>query len=537
MTLQQTISLRVALTLTAVFFAFMLVFSLNRYYSFYAAYDHGLFTQLFWNSLHGHFFQSSLTAANSSGALYDNQIPQVSYYHLGQHFVPDFLLWLPIYALFPSGATLVFLQVTLISAAGLVLYALACHHLPPRMAVLITASYYGANAVIGPTFGDFYEQCQIPLFVFSLLLALEKRKWWLFWLFVALTLGVRDDAGIIVFGIGVYLLLSRRYPRIGLALCCLSVSYLILVTNAIMPLFSHDSSRIYLATRFKQYGIGDNPSTLSLVWGILTHPQALIMTLLNPLDKRLKYFSAQWLPLAYVPALSPPAWTIAGFPLLELMLQQSGLPVSISIRYALTVVPGLFYGTILWWSQHGDKFKPRFRRIWIGCIALSIFFSIVSSPNRVFYFVFPDSYRPLVYVSLPRQWAHVGHIRALMRLIPPQASLSATTYLIPHLATRREIVRMPGLTLQNDRKEIIDVDYALADLWQLQQYQLAFKGDRQQLQIFVASIDQVLAQGKYGILGIEDGVVLLKKQISTQPQMLTDWLKLRSKIQLIPTTK
>ena len=63
--------IRQALTLTAIFFIFMSVFSLHRYYSFYASYDHGLFDQVFWNNLHGHFFQSSLTSANSSSAIFN----------------------------------------------------------------------------------------------------------------------------------------------------------------------------------------------------------------------------------------------------------------------------------------------------------------------------------------------------------------------------------------------------------------------------------------------------------------------------------
>jgi hypothetical protein len=78
--------------------------------------------------------------------------------------------------------------------------------------------------------------------------------------------------------------------------------------------------------------------------------------------------------------------------------------LAISIRYALSVVPGLFYGTILWWSQHKERFNPRFRRFWIACIALSIFFSIVSSES-VFLLLFPESYRPWVHVSLSRQWS------------------------------------------------------------------------------------------------------------------------------------
>ncbi|MBV8885905.1 MAG: DUF2079 domain-containing protein, partial [Chroococcidiopsidaceae cyanobacterium CP_BM_RX_35] len=369
-----------------------------------------------------------------------------------------------------------------------------------------------------------------PLFVFSLLLSLEKRKWWLFWLFVALTLGIREDTGFIVFSIGIYLILSRRYPRLGIVLCLLSFSYITLVTNVIMPQFSNDNSRLYLTTHFRQYVTGSNPSTLQLLGGILTHPEKLLVNLFTPIDRRLKYLSGQFLSLAYIPAISFQAWTLVSFPLLELLLQEGQSALALSIRYALGVVPGVFYGTILWWSQHKERFKLRLRRFWIACIAISIFFSIVSSPNQAFYFLFPDSYRPWVYIPLNRQWEHVGNIRALMNFIPLQASVSATTHLIPQLSSRSEIIRFPALLLQRERGDIVEVDYALVDLWRMQHYQAAFKDERQKLKDYVPLIDQLIAQGKYGIVGVQDGVVLLQKGITSTPETNRDWLKLRSKI-------
>ena len=97
---KKTSGLPKALCLAAIFFILILVSSLHRYYSFYASYDQGLFNQLFWNSIHGHLFQGSLSSGQSSAVGFDGQVHTVSYYHLGQHFVPDFLLWLPIYKLF-----------------------------------------------------------------------------------------------------------------------------------------------------------------------------------------------------------------------------------------------------------------------------------------------------------------------------------------------------------------------------------------------------------------------------------------------------
>ncbi len=76
--------------------------------------------------------------------------------------------------------------------------------------------------------------------------------------------------------------------------------------------------------------------------------------------------------------------------------------------------------------------------------------------------------------------------------------------------------------LRNDRREEIEVEYVLADLWHLQRYQVAWKPARRRLQALVPLIDQLLAQKKYGILGVQDGVVLLQKATDSKPQAMID---------------
>ena len=219
------------LPIAGIFFFICLILVLNRYFSFYASFDQGIFNQVFWNNLHGRFFQSSLSSSLSTNVVHAAEIPKVYYHRLGQHFTPALLLWLPIYALFPNAASLAVLLVMLITAGGLMLYVLARQYLEPKLAVMIAGSYYAANAVIGPTLCNFHDVSQIPLFIFTLLLAMEKRWWWLFWLMAGLTLVVREDAGVALFGVGVYMVLSKRFPRAGLAVCTVSFGYMLLLTN------------------------------------------------------------------------------------------------------------------------------------------------------------------------------------------------------------------------------------------------------------------------------------------------------------------
>ena len=528
------------------FFVCTLSLTLHRHFSFYSSYDQGIFNQVFWNGTHGNFFQSTLSSQLSTNVVHSGEVPNVSYHRLGQHFTPALLLWLPIYYLFPYPATLTVLQATFVTAAGLVLYALARIYLESAIALLITLSFYGANAIFGPTLANFHDVSQIPLFIFSLLWAMEKRLWWLFVILAICVLAVREDSGITLFGIGVYMILSRRFPRIGLAVCSVSFLYITALTNLIMPIFSEDISKRFMLERFGQYADGDEASTLEIIVNMLTSPGLLLVELVTPVWDTLKYLLGQWLPLAFIPVVAPASWAIAIFPLLKLLLGKGQTVLSISIRYAMSVTPGLFYGAILWWAGQGfanfnkslsqckpRKLRPKFRSFWIFCICLSILFTITSNPSRTLSFLIPDSINPLVYVPAPKQWQHVTYIREVLAKIPDDASVSATTYIIPHLSGRREIIRLPGLEIRNDAGKIEQVDYIIADLWQMEQYQPAFGSDRDALAGASNLINQIVAANQYGIIDFADGVVLLQKEVKSDSNAVAAWNNYQAKIQPI----
>lgn len=519
--------------------------TLHRHFYFYSSYDQGIFNQVFWNNTHGNFFQSTLSSQLSTNVVHSGEVPYTAYHRLGQHFTPALLLWLPIYYLFPDPATLTVLQAVFVTAAGLVLYALARVYLEPAIAVLITISFYGANAVFGPTLANFHDISQIPLFVFSLLLAMEKRWWWLFGIMIVCILAVREDSGITLFGIGMYMILSRRFPRIGLGVCTLSFLYMLALTNLIMPIFSDDISKRFMLERFGQYADGESASTLEIIRNMITSPGLLLTELVTPFGDTFKYFLGQWLPLAFVPAVAPASWAIAGFPLLKLLLGKGQTVLVISIRYAMSVTPGLFYGAILWWAGQGfgnfgrslseckpRKLRPKFRRFWVFCICLSIFFTITSNPSRTLSFMIPDAIQPWVYVSPVKQWQHVPYIRRMLAQIPDDASVSASTYIIPHLSGRREIIRIPGIEIKNDRQEIIQVDYIVADLWQMEQYQPAFGEDRNWLITANNLVSSLTATNQYGIKDFANGVILLQQGIASNPQAIADWQAYQAQLDL-----
>ncbi|WP_231598047.1 DUF2079 domain-containing protein [Synechococcus sp. CBW1002] len=485
-----------------------------------ASYDQGIFLQVLHNGWRGHPFESTLSSQLSTNVVHGDELPAVGYHRLGQHFTPVLALWIPLVALLGPWA-LPLVQVSLVCGAGLLLHRLALLRLEPALAALITCSFYGANAVIGPTWGNFTDLCQLPLLFFLLLLGLERRCRWQILLAAAAMPLVREDTGVLLVGVGIWLAVRQRqrWP-LALALAAWGGGWVVLVTNVLMPLFSEDTSRRFMVENFGQYiGDRDQASSLQVLLLVLRQPLILLRELVSPPLDTLRYLLVQTLPLALVPLVSIDAWLLMGLPLLGLLLAQgTNNPLSINLRYTFLVVPGLFSGTVYWWQNHGGLFhRRRFRAVWIGAIGLSLLLTVVANPNRSLSFLIPDSIQPWVHQAPWEKWSHGQAARRALAVIPADASVAANTPLVPLLARREALVRFPYAQAYRDRQgREQPVEWIAVDLDWLQRYGAAFAGDRQQYRKAVKRVQQMLEKGTYGIRALDDGVVVLERGAPTR---------------------
>ena len=495
------------------FFLVGLLLQLWRLEVLQASLDQGIFLQVLSNGLRGHPFESTLSSQLSTNVIHAGELPALGYHRLGQHFTPILVLWIPLVGLLGAWA-LPLLQVGLMTAAGLVLYRLARQRLAAAPASWIALSFFGANAVLGPTWGNLTDLCQLPLAMFLLLLALEQRRPWLT-LAAALAVPlIREDTGVLLVGVGLWLAVRQpqRWPlAAGLALW--GGSWVLLATNALMPLFSDDNARRFMVENFGQYIPGqEQASSLEVLRRALSQPLVLLRELVSPPRQTLTYLLGQGLPLLFVPLISLDAWLLMGVPLLGLLLAQGdNNPLSINIRYTLLVVPGLFAGTILWWQRHSNLWQVRrLRRLWACGLALSLLFTIGGNPNRSLSWLIPDSVQPWVYSSPARQWQHGRRARILLASLPPQATVAASTPLIPPLAQRPVLVRFPEhIAYQDRRGQEWPVDWIVVDLDWMRRYAVAFPKERRALRASLKVLPEL--QSRYGVRAVDDGVVVLQR--------------------------
>jgi uncharacterized membrane protein len=514
---------RQALIAALIFAVVALLLQAWRSHVLLASYDQGIFQQVLWNSLRGHPFESTLSSQLSTNVIHSGEPAGVGYARLGQHFTPTLLIWAPLLGLI-GGAALPLVQVGLIVFAGLVLHRLALQLVPAKTANWIAYGFFGGNALIGPTLGNFTDLCQLPLAVFALMLGLQKRMGWLILSAAVLIPLIREDTGIMLIAIGLWLLLRepKRWP-IAIVLIIWGAGWMVLVTNALMPLFSDDNSKRFMVENFGQYldvDPSEGASSLSMVQQALSQPLIMFKELISPPGQTFLYLLGHGLPFLMVPLISLDAWILAGPSLLGLFLAQgSNDPLSITIRYTLLVVPGFSLGTLLWWSRRKQPIPGRRTRLaWGIAISLSLLLTVSSNPHRSLSWIVPDSINPLIFSSPIQQWEHGQDARQALSLIPKDATVSANTPLVPLIAQREVAVRYPESLHYLDRnRNKLAVDWIAVDLDWLERYSVAFRSDWSELRRIKQELPGQM--GDYRVQAIEDGVAVLKREGQRNPEL------------------
>jgi hypothetical protein len=105
------------------------------------------------------------------------------------------------------------------------------------------------------------------------------------------------------------------------------------------------------------------------------------------------------------------------------------------------------------------------------------------------------------------QLGHAANVIKILNLIPPDASFSTSGYIVSHLSGRRNIIGLEVMQIKDAEGKVVDVDYALLDLWQLQQNNLKVPVDRGRVRGGVRFTDEALSRGLYGIAEVLEGVV------------------------------
>ena len=253
---------------------------------------------------------------------------------------------------------------------------------------------------------------------------------------------------------------------------------------------------------------------------MIQKPYLLLKELASPPGNTFIFLLTLGLPLAFIPWFSIDSWMLICCPLFVALSSQGGNALSVSLRFVLYLVPGLFAGSIFWWQKNSKFFEDKyFRKFWKFCLILSFFFAIVGNPHRSLSAIIPDSVNPWVHIPIHQQWRRGIAGNSLMKLIPKNASVASETHLIPQLAARRILLRFPeNYKFKDLDGRVKTVDFIISQLRFNSDYAPAFKNHKKWVIRSIDNMRNLIESKEYGIHHCSKNGIIIAKQTITTPK-------------------
>ena len=433
-------------------------------YAFFAynGIDLAYFNQVFWNTVHGRFFQQSIHPGLS----------------IGEHAEFAILLLAPFYALFKDPRTLLALQAIALVVPAFVLWRLARQRLAGHGRELAIAPLLIAAAwLLNPAMQNMalFEFHLLPFAIAPLLMAMlayDQGRKVKFLLWAGLAMLVREDVALVVAMIGLLAWLERKPLWWRIAPAILGAGWFL----AAMGIITHFSTGGGYKYGIYYAWLGSSPA--EMVVNAVRDPLRLlghIMSFAN-LEMALGFL----MPLLFLPLLRSKRLVLLLAPLLQIILGAPGGGELITeTHYAALFMPALFLAAIegfgalppLFKKFHGALGRDEMRRLTFCVFILAVVYGSLTLG-------------PLPSVAMRAASDRDGYIRAgaasaIVSTIPADASVAAGYALLPALSSREHLTSLHYVFLgvtQFAEKEFVppEIDYTILDTDDLLAYRTQF---------------------------------------------------------------
>src|SRR3989344_5999037 len=156
---------------------------------------------------------------------------------LGDHWHPLLLLaGGALYKLWADPRMLLWLESAIAVASAIVIYVLAKKVLrQPVLALALAVMYLFSVSFQAMVLDDFHDDVLVTLPLVLLFLFLHTRNWLGYWMSVAWILLTKEEFGLLVAVIGIFVILKSRLIKLGLATSVIGILSFVLLLNLVMP--------------------------------------------------------------------------------------------------------------------------------------------------------------------------------------------------------------------------------------------------------------------------------------------------------------
>jgi uncharacterized membrane protein len=438
-------------------------------------FDVGNLTQAVWSTAHGDLF--SVTGLRGQ-----------QFSRLGAHFDPILAAFAPLWWLWPDPSLLLVVQAAAVATGAVPVYLLGRRHLASDWAAAgFALAYLLHPATQWLVLDDFH-----PVALATPLLL------WAFWFLdggrlvpFAVTAGAacltKEQIGLVVAAMGLWYALRPAGRRAGLVIAAAGTLVSVVAVSVVVPHFAPGGGSPF-AGRYAS--VGGSPGGIAET--VVTDPGAILGAASGGRD--LAYLADLLLPLLGLPLLAPLA-ALTALPELALnLLSDTRTQTSIHFHYTAGAIPGLMVAAILGAARLRRRYawarRPEGRAVVVSTLVAGILLGPLPFWSNV----------PFGSDLAAREHV-VGHhadvAARAVRVIPPDAPVSATNTLGAHLSERRRILSFPVLReaewIAVDRTRPSHRDQAVAPA------------------AFAAALERIEASGRFEPVFDEDGILVLRR--------------------------
>lgn len=384
-----------------------------------SCFDFGIFSQMF------HYMKETglpLTTCERDGLLT----------HFAVHVSPIYYLMLPIYCIFPSPATLLILQ-PLVVVSGVIPLLLICkkHSLSQLEGLLFAVCYIVFPSFTGGCFYYLHENCFLAPLIMWLIYFLETDRTLLSCVFALLLLLVKEDAAVYACVIALYFVFADRSGKkcrlTSAGIFVFSLAYFVVITG-ILAKYGDG----VMSWRYKNYSYDGSDNLVAVFKTAAADPVYVIQQCFTA--EKLTFILQMLLPLAFLPFLlhSPKELImLIPFVLINLMTNY-GYQHDINYQYTFGSGAALIYLAVVNYSyfDRGGNAKKRYK-VLLTAAACCVTLFVGLQGGRA------DSFSSYIKNEETR-----GKIDYALSLIPEDASVVSSTFLLPNLSQRDELYQL-----------------------------------------------------------------------------------------------
>ncbi len=461
---------KLVMALVALYAFVFCTLSVQQHASFQTnAFDLGNMDQAVWNTAEGRPFEFTNWEGGTS--------------RLAAHVEPILLLVAQVYRLRPDATTLLILQSVVISLGALPAFWLARRVLRSDFAAAVFAgSYLLSPALEVANLADFHAVALSSALLLYAFWFVYRRQYLWFGLFAVLAMATKEQVPASVFLMGVYISVIQRQRAVGAVTCVVAVLWAAIALGWVIPAHNVQGVSPYLA-RYDQ--LGKTPAEMAAK--VAADPSATAALLMEP--AKADYVLNILSPTLFLGLLSPftLVMTVPDFAIN--LFSNFSESFAGRAHYGAVIVPFVTVSAILGVGLVRRVLalaSPAAAQWSVALLSVAVLGnSLLAFRHQVFL--------PLA-DHLPVVDAHDRAAEAVLKLIPAEAAVAASSTLNPHVSQRRQLSLFP---------DIDKADYIVLDV------------TSSPYPIDTASqwyrVTQLLQGGDWGVAAGRDGVLLLRR--------------------------